>query len=604
MIFIRAIRFIRPIRVSLCAKIGDMKSRQFIYYFIAFLLALGLRFIGLGAVPLTDKEAKLALQALAIANGENPLLNGQPGYILLTSIPFYLFESTNFLARFFPALAGSLLVFVPYFFFESPLPNLPPKGEGTVLSPFGGERREGANIAIITAFLLAIAPGLVAVSRQASGTMFIITFGLLACAMWKDEKPQLAGIFAGIALLGGTSVWLGLLIASLTWAIGQALLPEEETDITETDETQERPVTDNLKLATIYAGGTLLLIGTLFFQSPNGLSALFSSLVEFLNGWRFSSGVSISQIFGGLVAYYPLALLFSSIAVVRGIIERNRASLTLSLWALVGLLLVTFYPSHQVSDLVWVALPLWVLSAHEISRHLYIPIFDRNETLGVFALTILLLAFAWLNISGASSVAATGAVLTNRLILLGGSLLLLVVSLVMIAIGWSLETAVLGGVWGTAFMLGLYTLSAAWGSSGLRTPKGIELWDNAPRVTQAGLLVDTADSVLKRAQQTAQTPTITVYEIESPALLWALRNFDVNVVNTLSLEEAPEIVITAVGEEFGLSSAYRGQDFIWREMPNWAIAHAARWLVLREIPMQNEELILWGRSDLFFDSQN
>ncbi|MBT7323583.1 MAG: hypothetical protein HN855_00310, partial [Anaerolineae bacterium] len=100
-----------------------MKSRQPILYFLAFLLALGLRFIQLGALPLTDTEATFALQALALARGSKPLLGAQPGYILLTSIPFYLFESTNFLARFFPALAGSLLVFSPYFFFSPLCPS-------------------------------------------------------------------------------------------------------------------------------------------------------------------------------------------------------------------------------------------------------------------------------------------------------------------------------------------------------------------------------------------------------------------------------------------------------------------------------------------------
>jgi hypothetical protein len=300
-----------------------------------------------------------------------------------------------------------------------------------------------------------------------------------------------------------------------------------------------------------------------------------------------------------LVPTIPLALLFGSIATIRGIFTRNRATLELALWALVGLILVSVYPSHQVSDLVWVGLPLWVLSAHEISRYLQMPRYDRNETFGVFALTVLLLAFAWLNIAGAASVAATGAALTTRMILLGGSLLLLIVSLVMIAIGWSLETAVFGGAWGVALMLGLYTLSAGWGSSGLRTPNGVELWDNAPSVTRTGLLVDTADSVLNRAQQNAKTPKITVYGINSAALLWELRNFDVEEVSALDLSAPPEIVITPVGENVGLSTTYRGQDFVWRQIPDWTVAHPLRWLVLREIPMQSEQIILWAEAICF-----
>ena len=581
-----------------------MKSRQFIYYFIAFLLALGLRFIGLGAVPLTDKEATLALQALAIAHGEHPLLAGQPGYILLTSIPFYLFESTNFLARLIPALAGSLLVFVPYFFF-SPLPSLPPKGERTVLSPFGGERREGAWVGIVAAFLLAIAPGLVAVSRQASGTMLVITFGLLARVMWSRKKPQLTGIFAGIALLGGPSVWLGLLITGLTWAVGQYVLPREDADETESSQDQERSAKDDLKTAAIYEAGTLLMVGTLFFQAPNGISALFSSLAEFINGWRYASGVPIQRIFGGLLAYYPLALLFGIIASVRGIIKRDRATLELSLWALIALVLVAFYPAHQVSDLIWVGLPLWVLSAQEISRHLQMPRYDRNETFGVFALTILLLAFSWLNIAGAGLLGATEGMLLNRMILLGGSLVLLILSLVLIAIGWSLETAVLGGVWGTALMLGLYTLSVAWGSSGLRTPKGVEIWDNVPLVAPAGLLLETVDEISTWSRGDAETLNITVKGIDSSALLWELRHHSVQIVDVLDLNSNPELVITSLDSENELSATYRGQDFVWRTWPTWQLdTNTARWLVLREVPMQSEQIILWARNDLFFDSQN
>src|SRR5215813_13992613 len=108
-------------------------------YGLAFLIALGFRIIQLGASPLTDSEATLALQALHIAQGNAPLLGPQPGYILLTSILFSVIKSTNFMARFIPAIVGSTIVFVPYFFRDK-LKQLP---------------------ALILAFLLAIDPGLV-----------------------------------------------------------------------------------------------------------------------------------------------------------------------------------------------------------------------------------------------------------------------------------------------------------------------------------------------------------------------------------------------------------------------------------------------------------
>ena len=83
-------------------------------YALAFILAVGLRFIQLGAMPLTDIEAAPALQALQIAQGLKPALSPYPFYILSTSVLFFLYGSgTDFLARFIPALTGSLLVFAP-----------------------------------------------------------------------------------------------------------------------------------------------------------------------------------------------------------------------------------------------------------------------------------------------------------------------------------------------------------------------------------------------------------------------------------------------------------------------------------------------------------
>jgi len=65
-------------------------------YWLAFLIALALRMIQLGAMPLTDSESQLALQALHIAQGKEVILGGQPAYVLFTSVLFLVTESTNF----------------------------------------------------------------------------------------------------------------------------------------------------------------------------------------------------------------------------------------------------------------------------------------------------------------------------------------------------------------------------------------------------------------------------------------------------------------------------------------------------------------------------
>ena len=584
-----------------------MKSRHNYLYPIAFLLAVALRFIQLGALPLTDIEANWALQALALARGEKILLGAQPGYILFTSLPFYLFESTNFLARFVPAFAGSFLVFLPYFLHKSPHPNLPPEGEGTVLSPLGEERRERARerVALIAAFLLAMAPGLVAVSRQANGTMLTITFGAFAWVLWQKGKIRWAGIFAGVALLGGAKVWMGLLGIGLTWTLAQNLLPAEDVEEEQASQNHARIDHTDLKVAAIFMGGTILLVGTQLFLSPNGLSAWFASLADYLSGWRYASGVPILRALGGLFAYYPLALFFGSISIWRAFRENNRTDLALSLWSAVALVLALIYPARQVGDLIWATLPLWILSAKELNRHLHAPEFDRNETLGVFALTVILLIFSWLNLASAGILPGNVQITSQHQFLLAGSIALLILSLALIAFGWSVEVATLGGIWGITFGLTIYTLGTAWGASGLRTQKGVEIWDNAPRVSQAGLLLQTVEDISTWSHGNAQILPITISGVNSPALSWVLRNYTVTEVVALDPTTAPELVITKQTDGVGLASAYRGQDFTWREEPDWELMNSIpKWLVLREVPMTSEKIILWARNDLFFDSQN
>ena len=85
-------------------------------YWLAFLLALGVRLYRLGAAPLSEAEAGWALQALGLSHGGAVTLGPQPAYILITSQLFSIFGDTNFLARFISALAGSLIIWLPCFF--------------------------------------------------------------------------------------------------------------------------------------------------------------------------------------------------------------------------------------------------------------------------------------------------------------------------------------------------------------------------------------------------------------------------------------------------------------------------------------------------------
>jgi hypothetical protein len=573
-----------------------------ILYLLAFLLALGLRFVRLGELPLTDSEARLALDALHIVQGQSPALSSHVAYTNLTAILFFVFGSSNFLARFWPALAGSALVFVPLVFREQIRPRP----------------------AVILAFFFAIDPAFVALSRQAGSPMLAVTYSLLAAGFWIRRQPRAAGVFLALALLSGPALWPGLIGLLLAWMLTQFASPRpkaEEPDQVDTEtaqhldiltpdtltlDTKKQLLNTDYRLLITASLITLFLTSTLFLLAPQGLGAWLASLPEYLTGWVSSATVPPSRLFLALGVYQLLGILFALVAIVRGWWNGGRRTIRLSLWMLVALFLAAVYPARQPADLVWALIPLWTLAALELSRHLELGREDRLETAGVMIFTVLLLAFAWLDFNALYLTPFPSSQSTTRLLLFFGALLLLIISVVLVAFGWSERIARVGAAWGLLLMLGIYTLGAAWGATGLRIASAVELWDSSPRIAQADLLSLTADQTSEWATGQVDALPVTVFGVDSPALLWSLRNHAVKVVVALDPASSPELIVTPPQDNLTLAAAYRGQDFAWRQTPSWDSfpAFYLRWFTYRELPASSENIVLWVRNDLFIDSDS
>ena len=570
-------------------------------YGLAFLIALGFRFLQLGASPLTDSEAILALQSLQIARGADPLLGPQPLYVLFTSVLFAVIESTNFMARLLPALAGSALVFAPIFFRE----RLKPRP------------------ALILAFLFAIDPGLVALSRQANGTIMAATFLLFAWGLWKHRRLIPAGIFAGLALLSGPSVWAGLLTIVVAWLFVQgfeARPSSEESETSESDEPatpiieHQLPITSyQLRPALLALVLTLIFGGTLFFVMPNGLSAFVSSLPAYLSGWIASSAMTPGRIFFTLLVYEPLGVFLAILSLIRGYRTGSRRIIRLSLWLGVSLLLAIFY--RQPAELIWVIIPLLTVAALELSRTLNVFPSERLEVGVVTTALLILLTYIWFDIAAigldpfnqfVTNLPVIGSIQNPRYAILYGALAILILCIAFVAFGWSGRIAWLGGTWSFVIFLTVYSLGAAWGASGLRYPLGVELWSTDREPAQADLILASVRDVSEFSLGDDHSQPVTIMGIDSPALEWLLRDHDVKLTSTLDTQLAPPVIITPIMDDLRLPSAYRGQDFIWRQrvqyesmpMPEWW-----RWLVNRQLPRENETIILWARNDLFPDAR-
>ncbi|PWH16611.1 MAG: hypothetical protein DDG60_03780 [Anaerolineae bacterium] len=555
---------------------------QFWLYAVAVGLALMVRFVRLDAWPLTDEEARWAMQAFELVTGLRPEIGSQPGYTLLTALVFFVLQASEFTARLVPAIFGAALVIAPYFFRD----------------------QLGEKPALVLAFLVAFDPGFLALSRLAGSPMMAVSALLLAWGAWRNRYLPAAGILLGLALLGGPQVWAGLLGLAITIGLTRRLMPE-------LSETQ--PVRETVLPVLAYAGGTVLTVGTLFFWAIHGLNGIVQSLSSYLSGWLafsdvgFSDFVPAQRLWIALLVYQLPSVLLALIALLRGAWRRDALTLGLGIWLGVSLILSVANPARQVFDLAWTLVPLLALAASEAARYIQ-PVKDNLwSTLAMTAFTISLLAFAGINLSGLALNTLPAEQMQIRFGLMLAALTLLGVSILLVAFGWSIPVAVQGSIWGGLVMLTLWNLSTAMAAGGLRTYQTAEMWPPGLPARYAGALVEQLREIERWKLHPAQPLTVTISGVDSPALRWALRTWNPNVTFATALTDTPDVLIVpAQTESPELQENYRGQDFIWRTQAYWDEFQTRDWLGWlfhhRAIEGQ-EELILWVRSDLFIDAE-
>ncbi len=568
---------------------SESRSRAFAPFLLAFGLALALRLLRLGEIPFSDAEARWALQALDLTRGLRPAIGPLPGYVSLTALAFFVLQASNFAARLVPALLGATLVFTPYYFRDW----------------------LGAKPALLLAFFLALDPGGLALSRQADSPLLAVVALLFAWGLWRAENFRAAGMWAGLALLGGPQFWPGLFGLALTYGLLGQFVGFETPFAFD----RRRWLTFGL-----FAAGTYLLVGSLFFLAPGTLGAGLAALPAYLGNWIEFSNVPAWRLLLALLTYELFPVLLALAGLVRGILNREPLIIALGTWLGVSLILALVYPSRQVADLVWVLLPILALAALEVTRYLTPVIDGAWETIGMSVFTLAILVFTALNFGSIALAPANSttvaqdwgfiqltALQLHWLILLL-SVFLLVLSVFMVAFGWSIPVAVQGSLWGTLVVLFVYHFSTAMAAGGLRTYRTVELWPEGPSTNQAATLVSQMNDLSRWKTGNRAALKVTILGLDSPALRWVLRDWQVTLASSFSAGDPPEMVIAS--DQFSqpeFETLYRGQDLLWRSYPFWDQGLTSDWLtwsLMHQFPLGKEKILFWVRNDIFIDAQN
>lgn len=556
-----------------------MRTSSRIWLFLALLLALGIRFYQLGFPPLNDDEARLALQAWKVAQGLRSSLDSQVLYVHSTAALFFVFGPYDFLARFWPALTGSLLV----------------------LLPWALRHKIGERVALLFAFLLALDPGMVALSRQANAWMPVLFSLGMAWITWEQGRQAQTGIFLALALLGGRPFWEGLLFLLIGMLLQRLL--NVKFPLLPFDRAKD------LSHALLSFLSTLVIGGTLFFLSPAGFGATWNAPLELIQTWT-KPQAPLTQMFLVLIGYelLPLLLTLGFLVIQNG--EEKWKIFTGVTFALPLLL-----SGHTPNSWMWFLVCTLFLAARALDLFLEKSL-PLTWSTGLSSLvSILLLGFVAINLIG---IAANPTHPINaqpiqlygilplpplRFLVVLGAFFVLSASLLLIGLEWGGQTASQALFTGVVLLLGTYTLGSTWSVTALRFPDGVELWSTAQSPSQAKLLEQTvSDLSLWHSGHRFGEKIVLAGWTEPPAsLVWLLRRHPLAFSQTIQLDGNSTLLITPAMKVDAFPVPYRGQDFLWQRSPSWEMGTTdiLQWLFFRHLPLKQEMLILWARNDIF-----
>ena len=549
--------------------------------FGALALAFSLRLIGLGVEPLSNSEAAIALEALSVARGEASDVGSFPAVVGLTGLDFLIFNSGNFLARLWPAMISALIVLVPFLFREQI--GLPGSAAASII--------------------LALAPEMIGLSRLLGTPMMALVCLLLGSGFYYRGKPLLMGISLALGLMSGPGFWLGIIVLGFSILVADWLFDAASTFNRKRFENRSH----FWLLFGLSFGLVILVVGSRFFMDPQGLSGILAGLVQFVRGIFQPASTTIGLRLLSFLAYAGGAFALGAWGIIRGLVGRNKLDLTLIAWAAFGLIFFLVYPGGGPDYLPNVTLPLWLLAIRAFISSWHFPENSRLVVTGTAILVVVVTAFMLLALRTLIRPGLTQAQQINTLVALIGGLFLLVAVVLLIKFGWAEKVALAGLLSGLSVVALVSLMAVSINTTSLSTERSIELWlAGTPQVTAKWLQVS-IDRVLNWNSKGDEPVEIAVTDFEQPAMVWILRDYQaVNFETYMAPTSQPGILITDIRALPEISSAYRGQDLVWSREVLWGEMSAFQyleWLITRDAPTQENQIILWVRTDLMPDEQ-
>ncbi|MDY7079952.1 MAG: hypothetical protein SXV54_23985 [Chloroflexota bacterium] len=570
-------------------------------WIIAGIVALAMRLIHLDAALLNEREAHGAMLAWRAVTGQGmPVADYSPLLFAVNALLFALCGAGDVLARLGPALFGSLLA----------------------LTPILLRQRIGRVGALVAGFYLAFSPTVLVASRRLDGAVVAALGGMVFLgglvrffdtndAGTNDTGERLWLILSagGVALaVTSSSSAYGLLLAlSLAW-LGLAWAWRSGAHVPRSAFHVSHPLLAFLLFVLAFSTG----LG----WNPAGLGAVGDLLPAWIA--RFGPAPNpVASPLALLIVYEPFALLLGLGGLVWAIRHRRRFSALLGVWAGVGYLSLILMPGRAVLDVLWVLLPLTLLTGVAVERFAR-SLLERGEWLSE-GLHVPVVIILWVHlylvlIRYAFSVSGDVADLALALMVVALQGLLTV----MFALATKFDAALRAVAAGTGIVLLVVTISAGWGVAYVRPADPRELLVDEPIATGVRDLEQTLRDLSWRETGVPETLPFTLEAAPDDSVLaWYLRDFSAaRRVEHLNVgEETSAVLVTrqrdlpltnvvgdaeAVGQDFVLSRTWDPLEIecTWGWPPHCKAA--VGWALLRKTPSPptpSQWAVLWWLQD-------
>jgi len=560
-------------------------------YGVLGLLALASRFYGLGDRPLTAPEATQALHAWQATGGPGgDALTASPLLFAGQALAFTLLSASDGAARLLPALAGIVLVALPYLL----------------------RHRLGRAGALAASALLLISPTLLFTSRDASGDLLLLTAGLatvVGLVGWVDFcQPAylyLAAVSAALALIASSGVYTSIVALAVGCALlaflGRRTVGDAGWSSLRTAWREARSHERWFRTGLALFFGTLVLVPTTLFlhlESLQAVADLFPGWINHFAPWAGDQPPGYPL--AALALYESVPLVFGLAGSIAAFRRRDLLGRLLAVWAGVALSVALLAGGRGPGDLLLIVGPLAILAGGAIGRLLE-EVVRRGlwiqDGLIVGVLTAVA-AFCYIELASYALRRET-TLLWLAIVSVG-----LFVGLFALYAAWvGRQDGWRGGGLVLLILLSAITISFATNLAYHRAFDPRELLvveGTSPAVRYLPALVEQAS--MQRLGAIEIIP-ITADRAVGPVVRWYLRDF--RHQTWLSSATGPEVTTEAVVTPWKpyapeLGAAYFGQDFVVRTTwqprdlspPDWA-----NWLIYRHSPDRplEERVVLWLR---------